>query len=110
MQSPQDEETLRELDAWLRGRAHSQAAIDAKIAEHSDKALRKILQSHDYIDRSAGILEDHGFGLGSDYWTSEVDLAKDFWAKVSKARVEKERRTKVEEQIKSVLPKGMFDH
>jgi hypothetical protein len=110
IQSPDDEESLRELDIWLRSRAHSQAAIDAKIAEHSDKALRKILQSYDYIDRLAGILEAHGFGLGSHYWTGEVDLAKDFWAKVSKARVEKERRMNVEEQIKAALPNGMFDH
>lgn len=110
IQSPEDEESLRELDAWFRGRAHSQAAIDAKIAEYSDRALRKILESYDYIDCLAGILEDHGFGLDSLYWTREVDLAKDFWAKVSKARVEKDRRMNVEEQIRSVLPKGMFDY
>jgi len=110
MQSPEDEESLQELDAWLRGRAHSQTAIDAKIAEYSDRAMRKILESYDYIDCLAGILEKHGFGLDSSYWTQEADLAKDFWAKVSKARVEKDRRLNMEEQIKSGLPKGMFDH
>lgn len=110
MQSLEDEKSLRELDAWLRGRAHSQTAIDTKIAEYSDRALRKILESYDYIDCLAGILEKHGFGLDSFYWTQEADLAKDFWAKVSKARVEKDRRMNVEEQIKSGLPKGMFDH
>lgn len=110
MQSPDDERSLRELDTWLRSRAHSQAAVDAKIAEHSDKALRKILQSHDYIDRLASILENHGFGSSSRYWSSEADLAKDFWTKVSKARIEKERRMNVEQQIRTALPKGMFDH
>jgi hypothetical protein len=110
MQSPEDGESLRELDAWLRGCAHSQAAIDEKIAEYSDRAMNKILQSNDYIDCLAGILEHHGFGLGSRCWTREVDLAKEFWAKVSKARVEKDRRMNLEEQIRSVLPKGMFDH
>lgn len=110
MQSSEDEESLRELDTWLRSRAHSQAAISAKIAEHSEQALRKILQSYDYIDRLAGILETHGFGLDSQYWADEEHLAKDFWAKVSKARLEKERRINTEEQMKAALPKGMFDH
>jgi hypothetical protein len=110
MQSPEDEESLRELDIWLRSRAHSREAINAKISEHSEQALRKILQSYDYIDRLAAILEDHGFGLDSKYWAEEQHLAKDFWDKVSKARLEKERRIKTEDQIRAALPKGMFDH
>jgi hypothetical protein len=110
MQSPEDEKSLRELDTWLRSRAHSQAAINAKISEHSEQALRKILQSYDYIDRLAGILEDHGFGLDSQYWVNEQHLAKDFWDKVNRARLEKERRINTEDQIKAALPKGMFDH
>jgi len=110
MQSSEDEESLRELDIWLRSRTHSQAAINAKISEHSEQALRKILQSYDYIDRLAAILEDHGFGLDSKYWADEQHLAKDFWDKVSKARLEKERRINTEDQIRVALPKGMFDH
>lgn len=110
MQSSEDERCLRELDTWLRSRTHSQATIYSKIAEHSEQALRKILQSHDYIDRLAGILENHGFGWDSQYWVDEEHLAKDFWAKVSRARLGKERRINTEEQIKAALPKGMFDH
>lgn len=109
MQSSEEEKSLQELDTWLRSRAHSQAAINAKIAEHSEQALRKILQSYDYIDRLAGILEDHGFGLDSQYWADEEHLAADFWDKVSKARLEKERRINTEEQVKAALPEGMFD-
>ncbi|KAM0703967.1 hypothetical protein Q7P35_008973 [Cladosporium inversicolor] len=110
MQSSEDEESLRELDKWLRSRAHSQEAIKAKIAEHSEQALRKIIQSDDYIDRLAGILEDHGFASDSQYWADEEHLAKDFWDRVSRARLEKERRINTEHQIRAALPKGMFDH